>query len=760
MGQYLRALFASDFMPHASWLGQPDIIRIHAWPDILIAVSYFLILISFFVLVRRRRDLAFSWMFLLFSAFILGCGTTHLLAVWTLWHPIYRFEGLVKAITALVSLPVALLLIRLVPREIAERQRAGDEAARLNADLESRAAERAAALVESDRLLAASERRRLMAVEAAEMGTWQWNLTDKEIFCDSRCRTLFDIPADEAVTYERFLESIHRDDRSITDACLRTRFENSQEYEIEYRTARRGQREEWIRAKGCCESGGAGGAKQVLGIFINVTESKRAELAAFRLAAIVESSSDAIIGKDLQGTITTWNRGAEMLFGFTADEAIGQSISILRASGWVDEMPRILEDVRRGVTIDRYETVRRRKDGKEVAISLTVSPIHDTAGRIIGASKSAHEITDRKRLDQALRASEQRFRTLAEAVPDMLFSAVPDGSITFVSARFQEYSGLSLECGDGVSVWEQILDPQDEALRAHTWKVAVLTGKPFEMECQIRRKDGVYRWFVVRALPVQDSAESATQWLGSCTEIHYLKTIETALRHSREELRQFAYAAAHDLQEPLRNVVNAAGMLARITGQQMDGMSAVLLKECIEGGERMHGMVKDLLAYTTAVEGIEPVPTLTDANEIVEDVRMNLKTAIAEASGEIQCDRLPVIAVGYMHAVQLFQHLIGNAVKYRRAGVAPVIRLSAVRNKADWVFSVADNGIGFDPKYEDRLFKVFKRLHKRHEYTGTGIGLAICARIVGHYGGRIWAQGRPGDGSTFYFTVPVADNER
>ena len=174
----------------------------------------------------------------------------------------------------------------------------------------------------------------------------------------------------------------------------------------------------------------------------------------------------------------------------------------------------------------------------------------------------------------------------------------------------------------------------------------------------------------------------------------------------------------------------------------------------------MHHMVKDLLAYSTAVEGVESVRTLTNTNDVVQEVLVNLTTAIAEASAEIQSDRLPAVAMDRTHAIQLFQNLIGNALKYRRDGIAPVIRVSAARNKADWMFTVADNGIGFDPKYEDRVFKVFKRLHKRHEYTGTGIGLAICTRIAGHYGGRIWAEGRPGEGATFYFTIPVEQNIR
>ncbi len=590
------------------------------------------------------------------------------------------------------------------------------------------------------------------------MGTWQLDLASWEISCDSRCKALLGFPPDAAVTFDTFIASVHPEDRSIVHSWLQHTFEGDEDYEMEYRALSQDRGERWIRALGCCESSGPDGSKQIRGIFIDITEKKRAELTAFHLASLVQSSGYAIISNDLQGNITSWNHAAERLYGYHAEEAIGQPATILVAPGRESETAGTPDPVSQVEAPYSYETVHRRKDGTEAGVSLTVSPVYDQAGRLIGVSTIAHDITERKRLDQDLRASEQRFRTLSEAAPDMLFSADSAGDITFMSARFQEYIGFSVGASGESTIWERILDPQDEAARADAWRESVLEGKAFQMECQIRRKDGVFRWFMVRALPVSDAALGVTQWLGSCTEIHHLKKIETALRHSNEELRQFAYAAAHDLQEPLRNVVNAAGMLSQTSGQHISGIGTVLVKECIEGGQRMHSMVKDLLAYTTVVEGIESARALTDSNEIMQEVTVNLKTAVAEASAKIQWEELPVVAVDRTHGIQLFQNLIGNALKYRRVGVPPVIQISAKRSKTDWLFAVADNGIGFDPKYKDSLFKVFKRLHKRHEYAGTGIGLAICARIIGHYGGRIWAEGRPGNGATFYFTIPAAEN--
>jgi len=235
-----------------------------------------------------------------------------------------------------------------------------------------------------------------------------------------------------------------------------------------------------------------------------------------------------------------------------------------------------------------------------------------------------------------------------------------------------------------------------------------------------------------------------------------LLEINKALEESNDALRQFAYAAAHDLQEPLRNVVNAGEMLSRPGTQGIDKESAEYLLECTGGARRMHDMIKDLLAYTTVVEDCEVTKTLADSNEVMREVMTNLAAAIDESGAQVQSGHLPALWVERTHLSQLLQNLVGNALKYRRKSVATVVQISAVRDRDLWVFQVRDNGIGFNPDYGDRIFKVFKRLHGRGEYPGTGIGLAICARIVAHYRGQIWAEGRPGEGAVFSFTLPAA----
>jgi signal transduction histidine kinase len=232
------------------------------------------------------------------------------------------------------------------------------------------------------------------------------------------------------------------------------------------------------------------------------------------------------------------------------------------------------------------------------------------------------------------------------------------------------------------------------------------------------------------------------------------KQNEEALRRANDDLRQFAYAAAHDLQEPLRNIANSLGFIKRVQQQPLQAEVRELVQESIESAQRLIQMVKDLLAFSEVVSETDRATEQTDASDVMHRVLKDLSAAISESAAQVKVGPLPFVQMETAHLLQLFQNLLGNALKYRRMDVGPFIEISAVRQEAEWLFTVADNGIGFDPVYAERIFGVFKRLHLRDQYPGTGIGLALCSRIVALYGGRIWAESQAGTGSKFKFTVP------
>jgi PAS domain S-box-containing protein len=251
------------------------------------------------------------------------------------------------------------------------------------------------------------------------------------------------------------------------------------------------------------------------------------ERAALLLSAIIDSSDDAIISKDLNGVVTSWNKGAERLFGYTAAEMIGQPITILIPIDRQDEEPKILSRLRRGERVDHFQTVRKRKDGELLDISLTISPVRDIDGNIVGASKIARDITQQKRADEALLASEARFRQLANAMPQMVWTATPVGDLDYVSEQAARYFGAAPESVLGAG-WLRWVHPDDQGLAVSRWKRSLNTGEPYEIEFRLlRASDSSWRWHLVRA-ELSDAGQ-IIKWFGTCTDIEEQKRVQGKL---------------------------------------------------------------------------------------------------------------------------------------------------------------------------------------------------------------------------------------
>ena len=362
-------------------------------------------------------------------------------------------------------------------------------------------------------------------------------------------------------------------------------------------------------------------------VTLDISEQKKTYELQNRLAAIIESSDDAIISKDLDGIIRSWNQGAERIFGYTAEETIGKHISILAAPDRMDEIPDH-RPTQEGERVEHYQTKRRTKDGRILAISLTVSPVRDSSGVIIGASKVARDVTERDRQEQALREA------------------------------------------------------------------------------------------------------------------------NAALTQANADLQQFAYSASHDLQEPLRMVTAYSEMLRKKSGGKLGINGDEYIGYTIQGALRMEELLADLRAYTRAsMTGQEPTEYI-EAGDILKKTLADLR-ASSKVGLRLPAQSWPGSGLHQFQLQQIFQNLIGNAIRYRSS--APLrIHVAAVQQETEWMFSVQDNGIGIDPQYKEQIFGIFKRLHHYSEYPGTGMGLAICERIIQRAGGRIWVESELGRGSTFF----------
>jgi PAS domain S-box-containing protein len=495
---------------------------------------------------------------------------------------------------------------------------------------------------------------------------------------------------------------------------------------------------------------------------VDITAEKEQAAARTRLAAIVESSQDAIVGKDLNGIVTSWNRGAERIFGYSEAEMIGKSIVVLAAPGRAEDIPRILERVRGGAVVYHYETVSRTKDGRLLDVSLTISPIKDGEGRVIGASKIARDITQQKAHERALRDSQARLNIALEAGGMGAWEWNIEQSRVTWSPQLEAIHGLPAGTfGGSFEDFQRDIHTEDRARVLKTIEAAVESGNDYRVEYRFVRPDGSIGWLEARGRLMS----APQRMVGVCQDISDRKETEHALVNQSEllsrsnaDLREFAYIASHDLQEPLRNVSTFTQLLERRYRGQLDSDAETFIKYIVDSANRMTQLIRDLLAYSQVIHSADSPTEEVALREPVEWALDNLRSSIEESGAIVEIDPLPTLRCDKSQIAQVFQNLISNAIKYRSAN-SPRIHISAQQiaaqqDETGCIISVRDNGLGIAPAYHDKVFGVFRRLHGA-DYAGTGIGLAICKKIVEKHGGRIWVESGAEEGSVFKFSLPA-----
>jgi PAS domain S-box-containing protein len=373
-----------------------------------------------------------------------------------------------------------------------------------------------------------------------------------------------------------------------------------------------------------------------------------------------------------------------------------------------------------------------------------------------------------RRQAEVLAKAEQKFRSLLEAAPDAMIISSEAGRISLVNSQAEHLTGYTRS---------QLID-QDIRMIVPDWRVnsASWTGSSaseyrarrrdsmeFPVELSLRplqTEEGVLIISAIRDVTERKRVDNEIRELNASLErrvaerTRELQESNFALRQSNDDLNQFAYATSHDLQEPLRMVVLYSQMLQESYSSKLDESADQFISTVVGGALRLERLLKDLLAYSQAGALSKP-PVNVDCAEVIREVLLNLQVSMDETSAIVRWGDLPLVRADRIRLVQLFQNLIGNAIKYR-SEASPCIQINAERGKDEWIFAVRDNGIGIKSEYAEQVFGVFKRLHGA-AYPGTGIGLAICQRIVEMHGGRIWVESIPGSGSTFYFTLPSND---
>jgi PAS domain S-box-containing protein len=502
------------------------------------------------------------------------------------------------------------------------------------------------------------------------------------------------------------------------------------------------------------------------------------------LAAIVQSSDDAIISKSLDNVITSWNPAAEKLFGYTASEVIGKSlVELIPAEQYaVDEQ--MTKQIRLEGRGRNYETKRLTKDGRLLDVSLTSSPIRDDLGNLIGVTKVVRDITSRKLDERVSREKDEKYRLALETARIGTWSYDPASSEIVVSPEVRRVYRLPEHLPLDLKIMEDRMHPEDAHLvRAARASAFDQTHKGhYAVEHRIITYEGdEVRWIRVRGQVFFDTEGRAEKLFGTfldvteermaTEELERLVAAKTSdlrekndqLRKSNADLQQFASVASHDLQEPLRKIHSFVDII-RVRSDK-ETLDAYLEKIALSAG-RMSALIRNVLAYSRAGQ-MRDLVKLVDLNIVLEEIRADYEDLIRAKKGVIKNNELPIVAGVPVQLRQVFANLISNALKFCEKAPEIVVtgRLlsgeeligypQATKNIefAELVF--ADNGIGFEQEYSDSIFKIFERLHSRREYEGTGIGLALVKKIVENHRGFIKAESSPGNGAVFTVLLPV-----
>jgi PAS domain S-box-containing protein len=492
---------------------------------------------------------------------------------------------------------------------------------------------------------------------------------------------------------------------------------------------------------------------------------------------------------DSNGRITFFNEAAAKLWG--REPRLGVD---LWCGSWkiykTDGTPLSLGTCPMGIALKEgravygEEIVVERPNGERLNVLPHPRPIFDSDGNVIAAINMLVDITHLKRVDLALQESEIRFRNVANTAPVLIWMSDEKKHYTFFNKGWFDFTGKSHEQESG-NGWIKGIHPEDLNKCMNIFATSFEARKNFYVEYRLRRHDGEYRWIASRGEPRYAPNGMFEGYIGSCTDINdskmhavileqrinertqALNDAIVQLERSNLELAQFAYVVTHDLQEPLRKVKTFTDRLIVKASRKLAEDEKVYLEKIKNSAGRMSFLIRDVLNYSILTRSAEPFIKL-DLNNIAKHVLTDFELLITQKKAVFDISDLPVIEAVHLQMNQLFNNLIGNSLKFTTPGVTPVISISSAELGREEIekfklasgkqyirISISDNGIGFDQQYGERIFEIFQRLNGANEYPGTGIGLALCKKIISNHKGTIHAESIPGKGASFHVILPI-----
>ncbi|MBE9168718.1 PAS domain-containing protein [Pleurocapsales cyanobacterium LEGE 06147] len=700
MLEFWNTFFSSgSFIPHGHcYLWKPPLVWLHVTSDTLTALAYYSIPITLFYFVNKRKDLPFNWIFLLFCAFIVACGTTHVMEVWTLWHPTYWLSGTVKASTAAVSVLTALELIPVIPQalalpspaqlekanqelqvQIAERLKAEKDLKKYQSQLEQRVAERTAELNASNRqmeeLLEREQQARAqaeaatieiqryaerltLALEAAKMGSWDWDLATDEIIWTPYHEMIFGYKSGNPKrSYTEWKDRVHPEDLLQVEAAMNTALANRQEFDCQYRLLLPNGQLRWVDAFGRANYDSENRPVRMVGMVIDVTDRKLAEeslrqseeMTRRQLAEIEAIYATAPIGLcvlDTEFRFVRLNEFLAQINGLPISEHLGRTIrDILPDLGELQEpiFKQVLESGQPVLNFEVHgETLAQSETERDWLVNYY--PLRGINGQVLGINITVQEITDRKLVEKEL----------------------------------------------------------------------------------------------------QQRAEELSQ-----VNVALAQTM-TLLQERNQELAQFAYVVSHDLKAPLRAMANLSAWIEEDFGERLPEANQHQLQLLRKRVYRMEALIDGLLEYSRVGRTQADVETFVVEEllaEVIESLAPPETFTIEIESG------MPRLTTKRLLLNQVFSNLISNAIKHHDR-IDGNIRISVRERENGYEFAVSDDGPGIDSRYHQKIFAIFQTLKSRDDQKNTGVGLAIVKKIVETEGGSISVESRVGYGTTFRFIWP------
>lgn len=629
-----------------------------------------------------------------------------------------------------------------------------------------------------------SEERYHLISKATNDAIWDWDIINNDLFCGIGYKTLFGYDIEkEPFTIEKWQQSIHPDDAEKVFKSVEGVLENPAIFktENEYRFCKVDGSYATVLDRSYIIRDKDGQPIRLIGALQDITRLRKDEEQLRLLSSVITHTNDAVLITEAEPIhlpgprILYVNEAFTKMTGYLPEEVIGKTPRILQGPKTDRDILKELKEKLENWQSCDFDLINYTKEGEEFWVNISIVPVANEKGWFTHWISVQRDITERKRYEQELRKNKDKIQQSLNELSHQKYAldqhaivAITDINETMLYAndRFCAISQYSQQ--ELIGENHRIINSGFHSPAFFTqMKQTITAGKVWHGEIQNKAKDGSVYWVETTVVPFMDKETGKPiQYIGISSDITQRKNDELALRELNEqvrlraeelaisnaELEHFAYIASHDLQEPLRMVTSFLTLLDKKYKNQLDDKAKQYIHFAVDGSIRMRRIILDLLEYSRAGRhnfNFEAV----NINQLLTDVMQLNRTIIEEKEAQISWDKMPTIVAAPTPLQQVFQNLLSNALKYQHVGKKPVVKIGYSETKTHWNFFVTDNGMGIEEQYFEKIFIIFQRLHNKEEYSGTGIGLAICKKIIETHQGKIWIKSVPNQGTTFYFSI-------